>query len=160
MFVVLESAVSGNRDYHIKEAVTLTRLSKETIKRLEKEGKIQKQTQTPVKSKYKSQKSEVDGITFASKKEAKRYYELVLLQKLGKIKDLDMQVNFEIYPKIVTNEGVTIRKKVYRADFVYYDLKLDGKVIEDVKGYSTQDFKRKWKQMQERYGNEYLFVIT
>lgn len=40
------------------------------------------------KSKYHAKKVEVNGITFDSKKEAKRYEELKLLERCGAIKDL------------------------------------------------------------------------
>ena len=39
-------------------------------------------------SKYHSVKTVVNGIVFDSKKEAKRYYELLLLEKAGEIHDL------------------------------------------------------------------------
>jgi hypothetical protein len=112
------------------------------------------------KSKYGNKKVVVDGIAFHSRKEANRYCELKLLERAKEINDLQLQVKFEINPKFVTEEGVTFNKRVYVADFVYYDRKLKGKVIEDTKGYSTQEFKRKWRQMQERYRKEYLFLIT
>jgi dsDNA-binding SOS-regulon protein len=42
-------------------------------------------------NKYLNKKTEIDGITFASKKEAKRYSELKLLEKAKKIEDLQLQ---------------------------------------------------------------------
>ena len=52
-----------------------------------------------MKNKYHNKKVTVDGITFDSVKEARRYSELILLQRAGKIKDLRRQVKFELIPK-------------------------------------------------------------
>ena len=41
------------------------------------------------KSKYRAVKTEVDGITFDSKREAARYMELMLMQRAGEIKRLE-----------------------------------------------------------------------
>lgn len=99
-------------------------------------------------SKYHARKQVVDGIEFASVKEARRYTELKLLQRAGKIKDLQLQVPFELIPtqyeEIITYtpkthkekrvKKVVEKKTVYVADFVYETA--DGeKVVEDVKGY-------------------------
>ena len=45
-----------------------------------------------MRNKYGNKKTVVDGITFDSRKEAKRYQELKLLEKAGEIKDLRRQV--------------------------------------------------------------------
>ena len=50
-------------------------------------------------SKYHNRKVEIDGIKFDSTKEGERYLELKLLLKAGKIRDLQMQVEFELIPK-------------------------------------------------------------
>lgn len=139
--------------------IVITRLKKDTLKKLEEEGKIPK-LDTEKNSKYGSRKVVVDDIKFDSQKEANRYCQLKLLERVKEISDLQRQVKFEINPKFKTEEGVVFNKQTYIADFVYFDRKLNSKVIEDVKGYSTNDFKRKWRQMQERYGKEYLFLIT
>lgn len=115
-------------------------------------------------NKYKAQKSTVNGITFDSRKEARRYSELLLLQRAGVIRDLQMQVKYELIPaQYETYERYSIRGKrlqdgqrlvekacEYRADFVYYE---DGKlVVEDVKGFRTKDFIIKRKLMLHKYG--------
>lgn len=108
-------------------------------------------TKSQKPSKYRSKKVEVDGITFDSKKEADRYLELKLLVRAKKIQNLKLQVPFELYPTH-KSEGVTIRGKKYIADFVYTQ---DGKtVVEDVKGYRTDEYKRKRKMFKQRYGFE------
>jgi hypothetical protein len=87
----------------------------------------------------------VDGIEFASKREANRYTELKLKQEAGEIFDLKMQVPYELIPAqrepdTVGVRGGLIRGKVieralyYYADFVYLD-KNGDQVVEDAKGY-------------------------
>jgi len=91
-------------------------------------------------AKYNNVKTYVDGIAFDSKKEAKRYQELKLLERGGVISDLDYQVKFELIPK---QEGE--RPCYYVADFVYTE---NGKnVVEDVKGFRTDVYKLKRKLM-------------
>lgn len=95
-------------------------------------------------SKYRAKKASVDGIEFDSRKEANRYCELKLLQRAGKIQNLELQKAFELIPAqreadTIGKRGGVIKGKViekavfYRADFVYTE---NGEtVIEDVKGY-------------------------
>ena len=47
-------------------------------------------------TKYKAIRTEVDGITFASKKEAMRYKELKFLREQKRISDLVLQPKFPI----------------------------------------------------------------
>ncbi len=68
----------------------------------------------------------VDQITFASAREAKRYSELKLLQRAGKINNLELQPQFDI-----AINGIHVCR--YRADFRYSNLAGED-VIEDVKG--------------------------
>ena len=104
-------------------------------------------------TKYKSVKTEVNGINFASKKEANRYMELLTLEKHGDIYGLEFQVPFELQPKFKIN-GKTVRAIKYVADFVYFDRK--KKIhVEDVKGYRNgtayQVFKIKKKLFEYKY---------
>lgn len=111
--------------------------------------------------KYKNTKINVDGMTFDSKKEAKRYQELSLLQKAGEISGLQTQVRYVLIPsqREVSEEVYTRgenkgknkpgklleRECTYVADFVYYK---DGKVIvEDTKGFRTKEYIIKRKLM-------------
>lgn len=83
--------------------------------------------------------TEVNGITFDSRKEAKRYKELLLLLKAGEIGLLELQVPYQL------NEGGTHSLK-YIADFVY--VRKDGtKVVEDCKGFRTREYIKKRKLM-------------
>lgn len=93
--------------------------------------------------KFRNVKTTVDGITFASKKEAKRYCDLKLMVKAGVFKDLTLQPEFPIEVN-----GVKICK--YVADFSYYE---NGKrVIEDVKGFRTPAYRLKKKLMLAVHG--------
>ena len=104
-------------------------------------------------SKYKNTKVFINGVKIDSKKEAKRLTELELLQKAGKIKDLQKQVKYELQPKYKLNKK-TIREISYIADFVYYDIDKKDYVIEDVKGYRTDLYKLKKKMFMYKYQKE------
>ena len=110
-----------------------------------------------VYSKYKAKKVIVDGITFDSKKEARRYQELKLLERAGVIKDLSLQPNFLLQDKFQYKEK-TERKIEYIADFQYYVIKDKKWVIEDVKGYKTDVYKLKRKLFLKRYGDKFEFL--
>jgi hypothetical protein len=112
-------------------------------------------------SKYHSRKVTRDGITFDSVKEAKRYSELLLLERAGAIQDLKRQVKFVLIPtqREPDTRGVRgglIKGKVielecsYVADFVYTE---NGKtVVEDTKGFKTKDYILKRKMMLHFHG--------
>ena len=98
------------------------------------------------KNKYKAQKIEIDGIKFASKKEANRYGELKIMEQAEIIKDLQTQVKFVLIPaqrepNSVGARGGLIKGKVierecsYYADFTYTVVETGQYVVEDVKGY-------------------------
>lgn len=71
-------------------------------------------------NKYRNNKVEYDGIIFDSKKEAKRYAELKLLERTGRIKELRRQVPFTLIPRINDQNGKCIQRACkYYADFVY-----------------------------------------
>ena len=81
-----------------------------------------------------------DGKVFDSQKEYNRWCNLRLLERAGKISDLQRQVSYELIPK---QDGE--RACSYVADFTYYQ---DGKlVVEDCKGCVTEVFKMKKKLM-------------
>lgn len=96
------------------------------------------------KSKYGNKKVEIDGFKFDSKLEAKRYGELKLLERAGKITGLKVHPK---YPIIINDKKIC----TYIADFEYWTKFLDVSkcpecVIEDVKGMkgtSTYQLKKK-----------------
>lgn len=101
-------------------------------------------------SKYHSKKVTVDGITFDSKKESNRYLELKLLERSGKIKDLDLQHRFTLQEPFKKN-GKTIRAITYVADFLYFDIDRCKSIVEDVKGFKTDIYQLKKKMFEYKY---------
>lgn len=108
-------------------------------------------------NKYHAKKTSVDGITFDSAKEAKRYTVLRDMERRGEIHALQMQVPFTLIPAQKTPSGKTERAVVYRADFCFTDAD-NHMVVEDVKGYRRGAgyavFRIKAKLMLYRYGIE------
>ena len=102
----------------------------------------------PKKSKYKNIRVQYNGKWFDSKKEMRRYQQLELLQRAGKIKNLCCQVTYNLLPTTRIG-GQTQRKTTYTADFVYWDIEKDCEVIEDAKGMRTDVYKIKRKLMWE-----------
>lgn len=98
-------------------------------------------------NKYKNVKTTLDGITFDSIKEAKRYYELKLLLRAGAITDLSLQVKFELIPKSKYGRAIC-----YIADFVY--IENGERIVEDVKGIKTDVYRLKKRLMAEKYNIE------
>ena len=94
------------------------------------------------------------SITFDSEKEARRFGELVLLQKAGNVRSLRLQVNFTLQEGYTTSEGERVRPIVYRADFTYQERTTYGwrTVVEDVKGVRTKEYNMKRKMMLEKFG--------
>ena len=129
-------------------------LNAEDLHRLSPEAreKILKQLGLQQKSKYKNEPVYRGKIRFASKKEARRYDELMLLLRAGKIEKLKLQPQFVLQEAYTTPEGERIRAITYLADFSY---ERGGKlVVEDVKsrGTATDKYRIKRKLLQERYG--------
>lgn len=70
---------------------------------------------------------------FDSKREARRYMDLWLMQRAGEITNLRTQVKYSLLPKQVHPDGTQERAIDYVADFVY---EKDGEtVVEDSKGF-------------------------
>lgn len=105
-------------------------------------------------NKYNNKKVTIDGIKFDSKKEAKRYQELKLLENANQIRNLSRQVPFELIPKQKDERAVR-----YIADFVYTDTMTEKVIVEDVKGFKTDVYKLKRKLFKYRYP-EYTFLET
>lgn len=97
------------------------------------------------RSKYNAVKVTIDGVTFDSKAEARRYVELKLLEKAGQIIGLVLQPAFTIFVA-----GVEICE--YRADFSYRPIGWTRGVVEDVKGMKTAVYRLKKKMVEAQYG--------
>jgi len=83
----------------------------------------------------------VDGIQFASMKEARRWGELRLMEQAGEIRNLQRQVPVPLEGRdgpLKTRSGRVMRLTV---DFVYEDSRLGwATVYEDAKGKPTRDY--------------------
>lgn len=91
---------------------------------------------------------------------------LLLLQRAGKIKDLERQVNYELIPaqyetyerynangkRLKDGKRLLEKSCDYIADFVYIDTETGKKVVEDTKGFRTKDYIIKRKLMLWRHG--------
>ena len=112
-----------------------------------------------MRNKYQAIKTVVNGIEFDSRKEARRYQELLLLQRAGVIQDLKMQVKYILIPaqyetferygkngqRLKDGQRVLEKECSYLADFVYTE---NGKeIVEDKKGVKTKDYIIKRKLM-------------
>lgn len=101
--------------------------------------------------KYGNKRTVKDGLTFDSKKEAKRYGELSVMLAAGLIKDLQLQVKYQLLPNQKDAAGkVAERAITYVADFTYT---IDGDlIVEDAKGMRTDVYKIKKKLMRYFHG--------
>lgn len=93
-------------------------------------------------NKFRAKKTKVDGIVFASAKEAGRYSELKLLLKSGAITRLELQPSFPVFIN-------GVKCFIYRADFSYFDG--DSFVVEDVKGMKTAVYRLKKRCVEAMY---------
>lgn len=113
-------------------------------------------------SKYKNKKVYVNGVKMAdSKKESQRLHDLQMLEKAGKIKDLQSQFVFELQESFKHN-GKTIRSIKYILDFYYFDIQKNKWILEDYKGFETDVFKIKRKMLLYKIQNnpEMELLIT
>ena len=107
-------------------------------------------TRRRTRSKYNAIPTEVDGIRFASKKEAARYVFLKGMVTAGKITELELQPPYELY---VQDQKICR----YIADFRYKNAE-GGEVVEDVKGFITSTFRLKQKLMRAIHNIEIAIV--
>lgn len=97
-------------------------------------------------NKYRNVPTEIDGIKFASKKEARRYSELKLLEKGGQAGAIECHPRF---PLVVNDYLIGY----YTADFRYLDAHFN-EVVEDVKSSATktQAYRLRKKLMKAIHG--------
>lgn len=98
-------------------------------------------------NKFRAVKVEIDGISFDSIGEGNRYVQLLGFVRDGDIKDLRLQVKYELTPSYKNDAGKAVRASHYIADFVYFNIKENREVVEDFKGKRTQGYIDKAKQM-------------
>ena len=102
-------------------------------------------------NKYGAVRTEVDGVVFASKAEARRYSELRLLEQGGVIRDLVLQPAYDL-----DVNGTRVAR--YIADFAYWDNERNERIVEDVKGVKTPVYRLKAKMMRAQYGIDIVEV--
>lgn len=110
------------------------------------------------RQKYGNIKTEVDGVKFDSKAEARRWLDLRLLERAREIRDLKRQVVYELVPACDRPSGGHERAINYIADFTYVEVKTGRLVVEDVKGASPDVWVIKRKLMLWRHGIEVVEV--
>jgi hypothetical protein len=94
--------------------------------------------------KYGAIRTEVDGISFPSKKEASRWSSLRLLERIGEIGNLKRQTRFalEVNGHLICH---------YVCDFDYTD-RSGNRVVEDSKGVKTDVYRIKHALMYAIHG--------
>jgi hypothetical protein len=111
--------------------------------------------------KYHNEPDSRGVLHFDSRKEARRYDELALMLKAGKIRNLRLQAQYTLQESYITPEGERIRAIRYVADFAYeratepdrYGTVVWLPVVEDVKSKATKtaQYELKRKLMRERF---------
>lgn len=88
-------------------------------------------------SKYNNRKVELDGFTFDSQKEARRYSELKILVRVGEISELELQKSFVLAESVKFNNEPRAKPDIrYVADFAYMENGV--MIVEDVKSEATK----------------------
>lgn len=120
----------------------------------------------PKRSKYHAQRTEVDGLTFDSKREAARYQVLKARMAAGDVRRLKCQPRYALCPLIIEhgdvrniNAGSNSPRRYpvveYIADFEYEERDSAvawNLVVEDVKGVRTDLYKLKKRWFEAQYG--------
>lgn len=115
------------------------------------------------RNKFNAQPDTRGDIRFASRAEARRYDELMLMLKAGKIRDLRLQPQFTLQEAYTTPDGNRIKATRYQADFSYERHNEDTpwlleweRVVEDVKSKATKTrvYAIKKKMLMDRFGIE------
>lgn len=92
-------------------------------------------------NKYHAEPVHIDGVRFASRKEAARYLELRLLEKAGLIDQLECQPVFPLHVMELWRSQAPIQITTcgrFTADFRYRDLATGEIVVEDTKSDPTK----------------------
>jgi hypothetical protein len=105
-------------------------------------------------TKYRNHKTSFQGIIFASLAEKKRYQELLLLERAGQIRSLELQPRYNL---IVNGHKLGF----YRGDFRYVDAVTGQSVTEDVKSPVTRTavYKLKKKLVKALYDIDIMEVV-
>jgi len=103
------------------------------------------------KQKYNAIKTQIDGVKYDSKMEAKRHQQLMIKEMAGLIKHLKCH-------GLILDLGPTDKSRSrYKPDFSYFDCEKGVYVIEEVKGFRVRDWppraaliKRVWPEFELR----------
>lgn len=110
-------------------------------------------------NKYGARKVVMDGHTFDSAKEARRYQALKAQEEAGDISELTLQFEIMLLPGFVY-KGEKVQPIRYTCDFAYLK---DGKsVYEDVKSKATSrttDFRIRWRLLQWQFRDDEDVVL-
>lgn len=90
----------------------------------------------------------VDGVKFPSRREARRYQQLRLLERAGEIGHLELQPAYPLH----AHGGHQVAK--YVADFRYVVVSTGEVVVEDAKGVKTPIYRLKARWLKAEYGIE------
>ena len=107
--------------------------------------------------KYGAKRTEVDGISFDSQREARHYLELKTRERFRDIRDLELQPRYKIE---INGEPLKIRSRgfpggrtvTYVADFRYVVTATGETVVEDIKGLDTPVARLKRALVEHLYG--------
>lgn len=105
------------------------------------------------KGKYNNRQVKEDGYVFASQMEHRRYCELKLLIRSGKIEGLIVHPKFQA----IVN-GVRVCNIIL--DFQYYEISSRGIVYEDTKGYFPPISRLKFKLLRALYPDVDVRLLT
>ncbi len=86
--------------------------------------------------KYRNRPVEIDGISFDSAKEGRRYGELRLLERAGEIEKLGIHPEYRLAAHTPDGQGDHSRK--FTPDFEYREVATQQWVVEDVKSSPTK----------------------
>lgn len=118
----------------------------------------------PKRNKYNNKVVHADGFKFDSDLEYRRYLELKILVKAGKISDLRLQVKYELAePVSFEFEARQKRSLAYIADFVYFDNETKKTVVEDAKSKATKKnstYRIKKHLMKSIHGIEVIEICS
>ena len=105
-------------------------------------------------SKFHNKKVEIGPNKFDSKKEYRRFLQLMEAVRCGLISDLRLQVDFTLQEAYTTPKGEKIRAIRYRADFTYKVSQANYDMVNRV-GFEDLDY---WRTVTEQKGTGALVV--
>lgn len=105
-----------------------------------------------------ARKITIDGITFDSLMEGRRYRELKLLERAGVIVNLACHTKYMLQEKFSLPNGKKIRAITWTDDFSYDDLERAEHVVEDVKGVATEANRLRIKMFMKRYRQDAVLI--